>query len=310
MATPRKTTRGKTKTARSRTASSKAGSTKARSAKVSTKVTAVKAVANQGKAVQAGRFSWLTINRLLVGATAVYAVLAVAVVFLMEKVAPPVTLTHLTNDPLTSQDGTIFVSASRELFNLDLRWALVALLLMSMVLPVLYLTRLKAYYADRVANRRVIPTRWLDLAVSSALMVEVIALLIGQTDLMMLKMMGASLLVTCALGWLAERQNEAANRPVWSAYTIGVITGISPWVVIGVTKLATLFYGGVRSPWYVYVVCISTVLGFVAIAVNQCLQHRQHKSWANYAIVERNYLLAATLTKVAFVLILLVGLYK
>lgn len=308
MATKKSTTSTKTKTSKKAAA---APNKRARASKVSTEVTAVKAVARQAKATEASRWrDRLTLTKLLAILSVVYLGLAVAAAVLMSPVSNSLTLTHLTNDALLSQDKTVFVSAARPLFDLELRWALIGLLLLSTVLPVLYLTKLKNFYANRLANSRVLGLRWIDLAVTSALMIEIIALLVGYSDLMTLKLMGGLIGATCALGWLAERANANTDRRLWAPFIVSLVTGALPWVAIGAAKAATLLFGEVRNPWYVYALCVTTLLGFTLLAWNQFNQHRRFRSWANYPVVERNYLLIGAATKIAFAVILIIGLSK
>lgn len=313
MAT-RKTTSRNTKT-KANQKPTRRTQNRTQSSRVSTRPTKVKTAPRQTKAAQAkatraeGR-RILTVGRLLGVSIILYLGLAVAAVMLMKPTALPVTITHLTNDALLSQNGTVFAHADRALFDVEVRWLVAAMLGLSLVLPVLYLTKLKAFYTEHLAHRRVIGLRWLDLGVSGGLMIGVITMLIGYTDFVAIKLMADLLVITCLLGWLAERQNEKASQPAWSAYGLSLVTGTLPWLAIGLTKVSTLWFGGVRSPWYVYAVCVSTLVGFVLLGLNQLNQHRRLKAWQDYAGVERNYLTIAMLTKVAFAGILLVGLAK
>lgn len=307
MAT-RKSTTPKTKTTKKRT--TKPAAAKARTSKVSTKVTAVKAVAKQAPKVRSSRLAFLTLERIWIAAAVLSLGLAVAAAFLMQPGSYTVTQTHLTSDALLSQNGTAFVSASRAVIDLQLRWMLVALLVVSSVLPILYLTRLKDFYTRQIAKRRVLIPRWIDLAVTSSLMVYIIALLVGYQDMATLKLMGTALVATAGLGWIAEQQNEAARQPIWSAFGLSLFTGAMPWFMIGTAKVSTLLFGDVRSPWYVYALCLTTLAGFILVALNQYNQHRRVGDWKNYAVVERNYALISTVTKLAFAVILIVGLAK
>jgi hypothetical protein len=187
---------------------------------------------------------------------------------------------------------------------------LVGLLVISAVLPILYWTRLKAWYADRVANRRVLLPRWIDLAITSTLMVYIVALLVGYRDVAVFKLMATAMVATCGLGWIAEQQNEKTRRPVWSAIGLSAFTGVMPWIMIGTAKTSTLLFGDVRSPWYSYAACIVALVGFSLLAYNQWQQHRRAGNWVNYATVERNYALISVATKVAFAAALLIGLWK
>lgn len=279
----------------------------ATSKKKPTTKTKTKTAKVNSPAQKAKRELW-SLGNLLSISIVLYVALAIAVIALLRDTAFPVTITHLTNNALVGTDGTAFITANRPLFDVDLRWMLLALLAVSAVTPLLYLTKLKSYYAQRVEKRRVLEARWIDLGINSAIMVGVIAMFSGITDLMYLKLLGGFMVITCILGWLAERQNERATSPVWTAFNISLLAGVMPWLAIGVTKSATLFYGGIRSPWYVYVACFAALIGFGLLARNQYRQHRRQGKFADYPVVERNYQTITLVTKVSFVVALLIGL--
>jgi hypothetical protein len=309
MATRKSTTTRSTTTTptRKRTTKSAAASTRRTTAKTRTAKTTRTAKVTE---VSATPSSGIKLSYLLVTSVIIYILLAAAAAFLMRPAVVGLNLTHLTTDALLSQESTVFIPASRALFDIDLRWIIFALMVISMALPLLYLTKLKNYYLERVANRRVIGLRWIDLAVGAALMTEVIAVLVGYTDILMLKLMGTLIGVTCALGWVAELQNESSGTRRWSAYIISLFTGTAPWAAIVAALAGTLIFGMVRNTWFVYAAVFSVLIGFILVALNQFNQHRRIGASADYAFVERNYVLFNMLTKVAFAGILIAGFAK
>ena len=152
------------------------------------------------------------------------------------------------------------------------------------------------------------PYRWFDLGITGALIMEVVALLSGVNDLMVLKMVGGAVFVTGMLGLIAERQNNSTSKPVWSAYLTSLFSGVLPWFLIASYAVGTVVYGSVRAPWYVYAVYAAFAGGWLLIAANEHKQYRKVGAWANYMVVERNYVVLSLLTKVAFAAILIAGL--
>lgn len=296
--TTAKSTRAKSKTTKRTTRSASTRTTKA---------TKSKAVVTKVKVTKPVQRNLLTLPNLHIAGAVVLFGLAVAAWLLMQSASYVITSTHQTNDVFLSEGQTVFVSVSRALFDVDIRVLLLTLLTLSLVPPILYLTRLKAYYTDRVKRGRVLGSRWIDLAVSGALMVEIVALLAGITDVMMLKLMGGLVGATAALSWIAERQNNGARQPVWSAFMISLFTGVLPWIAIATTLIHTILYGMVRHPWYVYALAGVTLLGFLLTALNQKLNYKRRMP---YETVERNYQLVSILTKSAFAVILIVGFLK
>ncbi len=301
MATRKSTTRGKTKTTKTKTVS-KSRNTAARSTKSTASTKPVK--------VQAATVSTMGIRRVLIFASIIYAGLAAAAGFLMNNATYQLTLDYLTKDELLSRANTVLVPASRVVYDLEIKWVVVALMVLSLVLPILYLTRMERRY-NQALKGRVIPWRWIDIGITSALMVETIALLSGIQSLMALKLIAGLMAVAAILGWVSERQNEnAAGQPVWSGYVAGLVSCVLAWLVILGTAVSTYLFGMVRSPWFVYALYAVGIIGLGLMALNLLNQHRRKGNLRSYPVVERKYLLLNAATKAAFALVLIAGFLK
>lgn len=213
-----------------------------------------------------------------------------------------------TSDGLASEKSTVFATGSKLLFDMPYSLALGIVLAIALVYHVLLLTASKKSY-ERAVTNRIVPHRWLYLGISSALMIEILAMVHGVQDIMVLKLMAGSIFVTTLLGWVVERDNKA-HQPSWRVYTISLLTGVLPWLVILGILLGTCLYGGVRLPWYAYALDAVTFFGFSSVALNQFLWIRQTRGWRTYARVEWNYVLGDALTKVGFAVILIAGLMR
>ena len=209
---------------------------------------------------------------------------------------------------MASGSNTVFNPAAHGLYDLNLRWVVVAILVASAVLPLLWVFRWRRQYEQNIAAEAM-PQRWIEMAVTSVLMMEVVAIVSGVHDVMTLKLVSGFMLLTCALGWLADKQNRKTNQTDWTAYVMALVSGAFPWLLIAVTALATYFYGMVRSPWWVYALYVVTLGGFGLMAFTQHQHYRKANQW-KYETVERRYILISILTKVAFAAVLLAGLHK
>jgi len=249
------------------------------------------------------------IQRLQQMSVVVYVGLAIVAGWLMSGASYQLTVSYLAKDNLASKTNTVFAPASHALFDVQLKWLVVIIMLLAAVVPYLYLMQLQKNYLQGLKNK-VLPLRWLDMAVTSALMVEVIALLSGIQDIFVLKLIAGLMVVTCALGYLAEKQNADSKKPVWPTFIVSLATGSLPWILIGVAALATPFYSAVRAPWYVYGLYISSLGSFALFAKNQVRNYKKVGKWKDYLFVERNYLAISFFAKVAFAVILIMGLSK
>ncbi len=316
MATKKSTPKAKTNTAKKASRSTKTVTKNTRSVAAKTParktVTATTKVGPNSKAAAVKRTVVRTpydrLRALHMISAGLFALIALAVGYFMKDTTFNLWLTHITRDDLASRGVTVFAPAVHSIYDLNLRWVTVGLLVFSAILPLLWASRWKRQYTVNL-EAEAMPQRWADLAVTSAVMVSVVAILSGYHDVMTLKLLGGLMVVTCLLGWLADKQNRKAVKPDWSAYAISVVTGVLPWLLIAVSAVTTYMFGLVRSPWYVYALYAVTLLGFGALAFNQRQHYRRANQW-KYEVVERNYVLINLAVKAAFALVLLAGLRR
>jgi hypothetical protein len=219
------------------------------------------------------------------------------------------TIGHLAKDVLASSDGnTVLAPAARAVYDVEIRWLVVVTLVLSAVMPLLSATRLESRYNKFVRESRMEPYRWVDLGVTSGLIVAITALLSGVSDVLVLKLVVDLMIISAVAALIAERQNNNADKTVWSGYVTSLFSGAVPWFLIGAYAVATVVYGAVWSPWYVYALYAVGVVSFVLLAINQWNQYHRTRAWANYLNVERNYSVINIFTKVIFAAVLIIGL--
>jgi hypothetical protein len=237
-------------------------------------------------------------------------VLAIAAVLLMQPKTYQLLVGHFGRDALSSQTHTVFAPAYESVYDVEIRWVLVAILAVTALFSLLLLTRLAKQYRVGLENR-LSKWRWIEVAITSALMVELTAVLSGVADLPTLKVLGGVVVVTAALGWIAERENAGNNgRPVKGAFFTSILSGLLPWLLIGWYAVASTLYGAVRYPWYVYALYAAVLIGWILMAVNQWFGYKLRKAWSDYRVVERNAVALGILTKIAFAVILIIGLRR
>lgn len=234
---------------------------------------------------------------------------AVAAGVLMGHYLQQVVTGLVVRDELASGKETVFVPAIHHLYDANLRWCIVVLLVVGAILPLIQLRRRASYEALVKARRN--PLRWADKALMSGVMLTVVAMLSGVQDFMTLKVIGGLIVVTALLGWLSERQNaESKAEPDYSAFGISLLSGALPWLIILAHAFATPVWGMIRYPWYVYALYAAVFIGSAAYAINGYNYVRRFRNWTNYAVVERNYLIIDVLARGSFAIILIIGLAK
>jgi hypothetical protein len=140
--------------------------------------------------------------------------------------------------------------------------------------------------------------RWYEYAISSSIMIVVIAMLSGINKLSSLLLIFALNATMNLFGLMMELHNQTTQRTNWTAYVFGCFAGIVPWIVIGI-----YFFGAVLLaedfPEFVIGIFISLAVFFNIFAVNMVLQYRKKGRWADYLFGEKVYVVLSLTAKSA-----------
>ncbi len=151
--------------------------------------------------------------------------------------------------------------------------------------------------------------RWVEYSLSSTLMIVLIALVTGITDLAALIGLAFANIAMILFGWLMEMTNNGlmhakddapvrGERAWWTPFWFGCVAGIGPWAAIG----AYLWFNvavsdGQGPPGFVWGIIASLFVLFNTFAINQWLQFRQVGPWRNYLFGERQYIILSLVAK-------------
>lgn len=226
---------------------------------------------------------------------------------IMSKLGQQISTGLVVTNELAAEGQSRLSPAVHYLYEIDIRYALVAVLMISLILPLRNVLRPRQYLNDLDLKKNTL--RWIDKAIVSGAMMGVLANFCGVQDFMTLKLVGAFMVITAMLGWLSERQNSSISRD-WSAYGISIFTGMVPWLIVLSYSIGTIVWGSNNQSWFVYALFASVFAAGIAYALNGFNYIRKYKSWSDYKIVERNYVVIDILNRVAFATILIVGLHK
>jgi hypothetical protein len=234
----------------------------------------------------------------------IYAILAVAVVVLSADRYESISTNFLNRNI----GNGVFSTAYYHLFDVNLVWLLGALLLVPAIANILFATRLREAYGNGIKhgyNR----LRWIEQAICSAILMVIVALVVGVTDASTLLLMAAIAFGTALVALAAELRHRGGKADVsrlslWTA--IGA--GLAPWLVIALYVVGAWYFGGGRLPWYVYAVVAVTMVMQLAYAVTLKNVVRGKDAWEDHAYGERRYIILGFLAKVAVAAILFAGI--
>ena len=149
----------------------------------------------------------------------------------------------------------------------------------------------RRYGADLARSRNV--ARWIEYSVSASIMVVLIAMLTGISDVAALGAVFGANAAMIFFGWMQERYERPGGSllPFW----LGSLIGAVPWIVIGVYLWAP--GSSAEPPGFVYGIYVSLFLFFNVFALNMWLQYRRVGRWADYLYGERAYILLSLVAK-------------
>ncbi|MEX2322326.1 MAG: heliorhodopsin HeR [Acidimicrobiia bacterium] len=219
-----------------------------------------------------------------------HAAQAVVVVALANDFALPVTATFMDGPPGGPPP------ALSSLFEVRVAWGVAAFLLMSAAAhATIALPGVNGWYRRHLAQGRNY-ARWIEYSFSSTVMIVLIAMITGITDVAALVGLAGANAAMILFGLIQERY-ETPGAPSWLPFGLGSLIGVLPWVAIGVY----LFAPGVDAspPGFVYAIYVSLFAFFNVFALNMVLQYRARGRWADYLFGERVYMLLSLTAKSA-----------
>ncbi|EFQ82804.1 hypothetical protein HMPREF0063_12013 [Aeromicrobium marinum DSM 15272] len=145
--------------------------------------------------------------------------------------------------------------------------------------------------------------RWVEYSVSATIMILLIALYAGITQMNAVIAIAGANVAMILFGWLQEQMNPPGRSvttmlPFW----FGCVAGAVPWIVITYNIV-----GADTVPGFVYGIFVSLFVFFMSFAVNQYLQYREIGPWRSYAFGEKAYLVLSLGAKSALAWQIFVG---
>lgn len=238
-----------------------------------------------------------SLNRWNLALAALHAVQGAAILALSFArdpiVTAPILSSFLSFDPVTRS----LAPAQRALFELPIGPAVALFFFLSAVAHLAVALPARGWYERRLARGQN-PARWIEYALSSSVMVVVIAALSGIQEIgTLIAIFGANAAMNL-FGWSMEAANEGRTRVQWLHYVFGCIAGAIPWVVIAVALwTAATAPGAVPIPGFVIAIFVSLFVSFNVFAFNMVLQYRKIGRWADYLHGERVYMLLSLIAK-------------
>jgi hypothetical protein len=240
-------------------------------------------------AAGAEEFRGLRVFNLLVGL--IHLAQAIVMVVLSNDFALPVTRTFLSGPPGTAP-------TTEPWFDLRLGPAVAVFLLLAAVDHLLMATPgVNGWYNRKLAAGRN-DARWIEYSVSASLMMVLIAMICGVSDVAALIAIFGVNAAMILFGLLQEAFTTPGRGVSWLPYLFGCFAGAVPWLIVAIV-VATAETQGTDGgvPGFVYAIIVSLFLLFNSFAVNMLLQYRQVGRWRDYFFGEKAYIVLSLVAK-------------
>ena len=218
----------------------------------------------------------------LLHATQGFAVLALANGF-----ALPVTGSFMEGPPGTG------LGTTRTLFHVSFAGGVATFLFVSAIAHLtIAAPRVFRWYVANLARGRN-DARWYEYSISASVMIVLIAMLTGISDVAALGAIFGANAAMIFFGLIQERYERPGGSlvPFW----LGSLVGAIPWIVVGVYLIGP--GSSVEPPRFVYAIYVSLFLFFNSFAINMWLQYRKVGRWAEYLYGEKVYALLSLIAK-------------
>ncbi|MGC0250281.1 heliorhodopsin HeR [Pseudactinotalea sp. Z1748] len=241
-------------------------------------------------AIDSSRYTGL--RRYNIIAAVVHAAQAVAVVLLATDFTLPITASYLAGPPGSPPGEAV------TLWDVPIPLAIATFLVLSALFHVIVASPpfFGRYRAGLAQGHNYF--RWVEYALSSSLMIVIIAQLVGISDVVALVALSGVNASMILFGWLQERYHQPGDGG-WLPFIFGCIAGVVPWVGIVIYTLAPGSTTGAEPPGFVYGIIISLFLFFNVFALVQWLQYRPVGRFRDYLLGERLYITLSLTAKSA-----------
>jgi hypothetical protein len=207
---------------------------------------------------------------------------------LSNDLALPVVASFLEDDPV-QQRGP---AAPEVVVELRIGWLVAAFVLLAALDHLLVAAPGIVRWYERKLDEHANTARWYEYAVSSSLMIVLIAAFVGIWDLAALTAIFAVNTCMILFGLLMER-HERPGSADWSAFWFGTFAGAVPWLILGYYLLVP----DAPIPGFVYAIYVLQLVLFWSFAGNMALQYAQVGRFRDYVVGEKGYLLLSLAAK-------------
>jgi len=229
------------------------------------------------------------LRRLNLIASVFFAAQVVILLIVAKPAGLPVVGSYLTNAPGAGEYG------STTLFDLRIDVMVAIFLGLAAIDHFLVGTVARRWYEKNV-ERGTNPARWWEYSISASLMIVLIAMLAGVSDVIALVGLFGMNAAMIVFGLVMERTNLGREKVDWTPFIYGCVFGALPWIAI-VIQFALAESEDSGIPVFVYGIFVTLFILFNGFAVNMWLTYRGNGRWRDPLFAERVYIFLSFVAK-------------
>jgi hypothetical protein len=222
----------------------------------------------------------------------IHLVQAIAILALSNDFSLPITASFLAGPP-----GSDF-TPTEVLWNVPIGPAVAGFLLLAALDHLLMAAPGVWPWYRANLDRHINKARWWEYSISASLMIVLIALVTGVSNVGAIVAIAGVNAAMILFGLVMEEVNHRDAPVNWAPFVFGCIAGAIPWIVIAIQVIGAESRsdaGGV--PTFVYGIIVSLFVLFNSFAVNMVLQYKRVGPWRSYLFGENVYILLSLLAK-------------
>ena len=225
--------------------------------------------------------------------------LATSVIQQITEFSPTIVQSFLAYDFSTES----LVTQTRDLFQLPFGILVSSFLFISAIAHFV-IVKNKDQYIDGLKNG-INKYRWYEYALSSSIMIVLIATLFGVFEFSALLLIFVVNALMNIFGLVMEQMNQKQKNVNWEPFIWGSVAGVTPWIVI----LIYMFSNGNFDmvPWFVWAIVATYFVAFNTFPVNMILQYKKVGKWKDYIYGERIYIILSLVAKSVLAWLVLFG---
>lgn len=141
------------------------------------------------------------------------------------------------------------------------------------------------------------PARWYEYALSSSLMLVVIAMLAGLFDISALILLFALNAMMNLFGLMMELHNQTTQKTDWTSFIYGSLAGGVAWIAVLIYFFGAFASSSSAIPFFLIGIIGSLLFFWSTFPVNMVLQYRKVGKWKDYLYGERAYVILSLVAK-------------